>query len=435
MISTQTLQEKNSQEIPEAFLLVSRKGNGWGREIGEFLTLGRNPGCQYSLSDPSVSGRHARIERKENGYFLRDLQSRNGTYLNGVKVLEAFLAEGDRIQIGKTQLKFSFSRTACEDLPELHSKNKMWARTLEQLDHLSQSDLPLLILGPSGTGKEVLAQTLHQRSFRRSSPLISVNCSALSESLIESELFGHSKGSFTGATGDRKGAFEAARGGTLFLDEVGDLPLSLQPKLLRALENKEIRPVGKDENIRTDVRILAATHHNLREKVLRGDFRLDLYYRLNVLQIKVPALKERPEDIDDLLHFFCRKFGISFSISAKDILKKYDWPGNVRELKNLVAKAKTLYGAEVLSEDQVYPLLDILHTSEEDPGIPSGGKEVFSGRVLKELEYELIKKRLAANGGNQRQTALDLGIPKSTLHDRIRAYKIKLPPGRPRVLK
>ncbi|WP_374032992.1 sigma 54-interacting transcriptional regulator [Bdellovibrio bacteriovorus] len=195
----------------------------------------------------------------------------------------------------------------------IKSRNEVWNEELQTLSNVAKTEFPVLILGPSGTGKDVIAQALHENSLRDKGPFVSVNCSALSETLIESELFGHVKGSFTGAINDRKGAFEAARGGTLFLDEIGDLSYSLQAKLLRALENNEIRPVGADRNVRTDVRIIAATHQNLSEKIREGLFRSDLYFRLNVVSVAPPALALRMEDFEELLYTFARKMRVRFS--------------------------------------------------------------------------------------------------------------------------
>lgn len=430
MNTTQTLHMNLATNAPENAFLHQPENGAWGKEIGDFFTLGRDPSCQHSLSDPSVSSRHARIERKEKFYILRDLRSRNGTFLNGALILEARLKEGDRIQLGNTHFYFSYKRNIFDQGPQLCSHNKKWAKVITQLPNLAQSDLPVLVLGPSGTGKELLCQFLHENSPRKCGPFISVNCSALGESLIESELFGHTKGSFTGATENRKGAFESARGGTLFLDEVGDLPLALQPKLLRALENKEVRPVGSDQTIKTDIRIVAATHHDLRQKVIQGDFRLDLYYRLNVLQIKAPALKERLEDFESLLMQFCKEHHISFKKEVIELLKKKEWKGNIRELKNFVAKAKALCGEEVSSYEQLNSILEAdpleTQTTQNNNIIDFENKPQVQSSLIKELEYELIKKRLIANKGNQRQTALDLGLPKSTLHDRIKAYGIKI---------
>ena len=239
-------------------------------EIGEFLTLGREASNHILIDDAFTSARHTRIERKTNGFLLRDLRSRNGTFLNGAHIFEAMLSDGDRIRLGETDLIFTCEEQTDTNPLTLQSRNPAWNLQLEKLPNIAQAPFPVLLTGPSGTGKDIVAQFIHRLSTRKNGPFVSVNCSALSESLVESELFGHVRGSFTGATSDRKGAFEAARGGTLFLDEIGDLPLSLQPKLLRALENNQIRPVGSDKPLQTDVRIVAATHHDLKKTGVRG---------------------------------------------------------------------------------------------------------------------------------------------------------------------
>jgi DNA-binding NtrC family response regulator len=389
-------------------------------ELGEFLTLGRDPENHVVVADDFASGRHARIERKTQGFLLRDLRSRNGTFLNGARIFEAQLSDGDRVRIGNTDMQFSWQRNA-GPASEMASKNPQWSAQLERLPNIAQSQFPVLLTGPSGTGKDVLAQAIHRLSTRKDGPFVSVNCSALSESLVESELFGHVKGSFTGATENRKGAFEAARGGTLFLDEIGDLPLSLQPKLLRALENSQIRPVGSDRSTETDVRIIAATHHDLKKLVFDERFRADLYFRLHVVQMQTPALKDRKEDFEDLIYGFARQMRVRFSFGAIQYLKAHDWPGNIRELKNVVARAKAFWGSEEITESAAAQLIDRL-PSQEGAAEPNAFKP--SRSVIKEIEAEMIKSRLIANRGNQRKTAVDLGMPKSTLHDRIKTYGI-----------
>lgn len=388
-------------------------------EVGEFLTAGREMGNHIVLDDPFVSLRHMRVERKPQGFLLRDLRSRNGTFVNGARVFEAQLNDGDRIRVGQTDLLFSWEREPESPELTLTSKNPSWKAQLDRLPGMAEAPFPILLTGPSGSGKDVVAQAIHRLSTRRAGQFVSVNCSALSESLVESELFGHVKGSFTGATGDRKGAFEAARGGTLFLDEIGDLSLSLQPKLLRALENRQIRPVGSDRTVDTDARIIAATHHDLKRLVYEERFRADLYFRLHVITVQTPPLAERMEDFEDLLYAFARQMRVRFSYAAIMRLKAHNWPGNIRELKNAISRAKAFIGANEVMENDVVHLIDLMPDAkpQSEPFRPSRS-------VIKEIELEMIKSRLIANRGNQRKTAVDLGMPKSTLHDRIKTYGI-----------
>ena len=398
---------------------LTRPG-GASYAIGDFFTVGRDLAAHLALNDPFASLRHARIEKRATGFVIRDLQSRNGTFVNGSRITEATLSANDRIRFGESV--FVFSEAATNQVA-MTSRNSEWNEQLKRLPAFAATDFPILVNGPSGAGKELIARALHDGSTRASGPFVSINCSALSENLIESELFGHVKGSFTGAVTDRRGAFETARGGTLFLDEIGDLPLSLQPKLLRAIENREIRPVGADRAIETDVRIVAATHKNMLTAIRLERFREDLYYRLNVCQIKVPSLKEHIEDFEDLLYKFAKQFRVRFSHSAIQALKDHPWPGNIRELKNLVARASAYYpGKNIQPED----LAAILEANGIGPEVhfvsePSGSR---NNSIIKEIEKEMILRRLVANRGNQRRTALELGIPKSTLHDLIKAYSI-----------
>ena len=390
-------------------------------ELDEFSIIGRDYNCQICMDDPFLSQRHARIFKKMDKYFIQDLRSSNGTMVNGTRIVEAELKDKDRISLGEQDLIFTIEREDKETQLTLTSKNEKWNQRLQKLPTMAQTDFPILITGPSGTGKEVLARLIHRYSARNFGPFVSVNCSALSENLVESELFGHVKGSFTGAENNRKGAFESARNGTLFLDEIGDLPMSLQPKLLRALENCEIKPVGSDRSIKTDVRIVAATHNTLKDKVAQGKFREDLYYRLNVVNLSPPSLKNRMEDFESLLYHFGKMYRISFSTKAIQALKGYDWPGNVRELKNFVARASALHSKEQVQEVDLDGLLD--KSSSRVSSIESFITEKMS---LKEIEKEIICRALIKNRGNQRKSAEDLGLPKSTLNDRIRSFKIDI---------
>lgn len=393
--------------------------------LGDILTLGRDSTWPGSQGDARILDRHARVERKDEGYLIRDLRSPQGTFVNGTKINEAWLQDGDEIRIGSYSCVF-FSRTRepAQNLG-ISSKCPDWSAQLEKLIGVARCPYPVLLLGPSGTGKEILAEKLHHHSSRQQGPFVRVNCSALTETLVESELFGHVKGSFTGAIADRKGAFESARGGTLFLDEVGDLPYGLQAKLLRALENNEIRPVGSDRTVQTDVRIVAATHQNLLEKIHTGEFRTDLYYRLNVVNIQPPALSERMDDFEDLLYSFAKQMRVRFSHGAIQKMKKHKWPGNIRELKNTVARASAFFPRMLVEEKHIDQILDTslvnLNPSSLSLATPA---PVGTLPVIKEIERQMIIKRLIANQGNQRRTAQDLGLPKSTLHDRLKAYQI-----------
>lgn len=383
-------------------------------EIGDFYTFGRNPSNHMILSDPFVSQRHARIEKRGSQFVLKDLRSSNGTLLNETPIIEATLNVNDRIRIGETQFIFSSHKKDETELPK--TKNAEWKKQVDKIPAFASTDHTVLIIGPSGSGKEVIANLIHKLSPRKSGPFVAINCSALSEQLIESELFGHIKGSFTGAATDRKGAFEEARGGTLFLDEIGDLPINLQPKLLRALENQEIRPVGSDKTIRTQVRVLAATHKNLYEKLLKKEFREDLYHRLNVCRISPPSLVDRIEDFDSIIYSMAKENRVRFSFATIEKLKDHPWPGNIRELKNVVSRAAAYFPGEQIEPAHLEQIVD--------PVQNPNAALIENLPPLKELERELIIKNLEKHNGNQRKAAEELKMPKSTLHDKIKAYAI-----------
>ncbi len=388
--------------------------------LNNFLTIGKALDNDLVLDGDDIANVHARIERKGDQYRIFDLNSSSGTFVNGTKVKEAVLKIGDKISLGH----FGFDVESKDEV--LKSRSPHWQAQLAKIPTFAKTDLPVLLLGPSGVGKEVLSRCIHFKSQRMTGPLVTVNCSALTESLAESELFGHVKGSFTGATQDRKGAFETAKYGTLVLDEIGDLPITLQPKLLRALDNKEIKPVGSDETIVTNVRIIACTHQDLKAKVEAGQFRLDLFYRLNIVQINIPPLQERMEDFEEILLSLCKEQRLRVHPNAIHELKNHSWPGNIRELKNLVLRLKAIHGDDYVKRDDISEVLEIKTYKSELCGtvdIPTrrGSKR---SNLIREIERQVIVKQLLINGGNQRQTAMDLGMPKSTLSDKIKAYKV-----------
>ena len=413
---TEKIKECHRPKTP-AFLYWKKKACMRQMEIKDFLSIGRENSNLLVLDDHFVSRIHARIEKKteKKCYLLRDMNSQNGVFLNGSRVQTALLNHNDTIQIGKTQFTFSFERYNHKWKMLSQSYNKKWNETLSRIPHIALSDAPVLILGPSGSGKELIAHKIHNNSKRSQASLVSINCSALTESLVESELFGHKKGSYTGSVGHRKGAFLTAHQGTLFMDEIGDLPLQLQPKLLRAIEYKEIKPIGSDLPFKTDVRIISATHQDLKEKAMNDEFRKDLYFRLNVVTITVPALRDRMEDFDQFLQYFCLIHGVTFSSKAVQLLKSYHWPGNIRELKNMVERVKALFPSEILDKDKALAVLDMMEIEHKEKEQP-----------LWLIEKNSIIRALEMFNGNQKKAATMLEIPRSSLYDKIKAYKIRL---------
>jgi len=395
--------------------------------LTDFAYIGSDVNCTIQIPQENAESKHARIEVKEKKLYIKDMRTQSGTLVNGAQILEAILKDGDLITIGKHDFVVHDLEVIKKNFP-MKSRYEYWDNQLKNLSSVAATKHPILLLGPSGSGKDIIAQALHQSSPQNKAPFLSVNCSALTETLIESELFGHTKGSFTGAIADRKGAFESARSGTLFLDEIGDLPYGLQAKLLRALENNEIRPVGSDRIVKTNVRIIAATHQNLYQKIREGAFRSDLFYRLNVITVEVPSLKERIEDFEDLIYQFARQMKVRFSHNALLLLKKHEWPGNIRELKNVVARASALYPKLYIEEKHVDLLLNKKERLAHAPtGITYASvTDMQQLSVIKEIEKQMILKRLEVNHGNQKRTAIDLGMPKSTLHDRIKNYNISV---------
>ncbi len=306
----------------------------------------------------------------------------------------------------------------------------------ETIKKVAATDSTVLITGPSGTGKELVAKAIHQFSLRKTQRQISINCGAIPADLLESELFGHMKGSFTGAISDRKGRFEMANKSTIFLDEIGDMPQLLQVKLLRVLQSRQVEPVGSSSSIDVNVRILAATHRDLELEVKNGKFREDLFYRLNVIPIKIPSLNSRKEDIPLLVAYFIDKFGsadksnvITFSEKAFELLLTYDWPGNVRELENVIERLIILRGgSEILPEDlpaKIFrhnPLVtDHYKTIFE---LPEAGVDIK--QVLSDIEDSLILQALTYTDGNKNQASKLLALNRTTLIEKMKKKSINL---------
>jgi two-component system response regulator HydG len=306
--------------------------------------------------------------------------------------------------------------------PQMHE-------VIDRLKRIAPNNASVLIQGETGTGKELVAQAIHQNSPRKSKPFVALNCAALSENILESELFGHVKGAFTDASFDRVGKFEYANGGTLFLDEVGDMPMATQIKLLRVLESGEITRVGSNEPIKVNVRIISATNRNLEEAIAVGSFRRDLYYRLKVITIHLPRLADRAQDIPLLIEAFIKQFSArhnktikSISTAARRRLMAYDWPGNVRQLRNVIESMVVVDYDEVLDLDD---LPAELGGPDESAGEPSGGSlSGLVGKPLDEVERLFIAETLRFAGGNREEAAKMLGIGERTLYRKIKEYSL-----------
>lgn len=408
-----------------------------GADAGRTLRLDHDPVSIGSLSDNSlvladrtVSRRHALILRQQNGYLLRDLGSTNGTSVNGVPVKEAYLPPDALLAFGATQVRFGLEAERVEVRPsaahrfgDLLGQSPRMREVFGVLERVAPTGVTVLVRGETGTGKELVARALHAGSTRRDGPFVVFDCGAVPPSLIESELFGHERGAFTGATASRAGAVEQAHRGTLLLDEVGELSPDLQPKLLRVLETREVKRVGGSRTARVDIRVVAATHRDLPAEVRAGRFREDLYFRVAVVSVALPSLRERPEDIALLADHFLRTLSGELGIPAPppltpDALARltsHSWPGNVRELRNVLEAALAMGGGRpITAADLAFP------------GAPASSPPPAPGASsLADVERATILETLRATGGNRKRAARILGIAVSTLHEKIKRYGIK----------
>jgi DNA-binding NtrC family response regulator len=385
-------------------------------ELHDGVNIGANPANHVSLDDRFVSGFHCRVFEATGRWRVKDLGSTNGTYVDGLRVSEAELDVGARLKVGTHELRvedLAMARTA-PSLPGVVTRDPALSPVLELLRRAAPSMLPVMILGESGTGKEVAAHAVHELSLRSAGPFVPLNCGAISRELAEAELFGHEKGSFTGAVTSAPGAFGAADGGTLFLDEIGDLPLNLQVKLLRALEAGEVKPVGAARPRPIDVRVVCATHQDLRAKVTDGTFREDLYYRLRGVTVELPPLRARPQDILPLAEHFLPPRR-TLSADARTALLGYSWPGNVRELRHVIQLGALLSESHVIRSSALHfegrPLCSpaVANRDVVDSAVE------LRGRTLGELEELAIRGALQRHRGNRHSAATELGIARSTL--------------------
>ena len=408
---------------------------------GEQLAVGSAPDNAVVLTDGTVSRHHARIEHAAAGLVLRDLGSRNGTFLDGNRVNEAFLYPGCRVRFGSTTVTVHTAGDALTAPADVDHFGGLYGRTLPMrqlfalLARVAPTESTVVLTGETGTGKEVAARAIHEGSARAAGPFVVLDGSAVDRELVSAELFGHEVGAFTGAATARPGAFEQAKGGTLFIDEVGELPLDLQAKLLRALEAREVRRLGGTKTVKLDCRVIAATHRNLKLMVRQAAFREDLYYRLAQVVVTLPPLRDRREDIPLLVERFLAPRRAAWDAVAA--LSRMELRGNVRELKNLVDRARALAaGPEITAQhlevslaalDQASrPAIPLYQPPPEPP--PASEKEaVVAPASLEDAERDVIENALKACGFHRERAAEKLGISLPTLRERIRRYGIAVP--------
>jgi len=403
---------------------------------GTTCAIGSHAGNEIAIDDPSISRSHCELRVDQGNVKVYDLDSTNGTTLDGVRICSAFVRDGSVIQLGRSS---SLRITLGSDTNQIALSPRTQFGNLvgtswpmracfALLERAASSDITLLLEGESGTGKEGAAEAVHRGSARARGPFIVVDCGAISGNLLESELFGHEKGSFTGATDRRIGAFEAATGGTIFLDELGELPAELQPKLLRVLERREIRRVGSNAMAPVDVRIVAATNRDLRAEVNAGRFRSDLYFRLAVMRVQLPPLRQRPDDLAVLAERIVASLGVAPDVARRltspmfvASLSRGAWPGNVRELRNYLERAAVLDDLEHLAGASASAAPEAAAESAD----ASQPYQQARDRVLAEFERRYVEQLLRAHHGNVSAAARASGIDRTYLHRLMRRHGLR----------
>ncbi len=393
----------------------------------ETFTVGKDAGNDLVLNDKFISGRHLKVTRHEAGFLLSDRQSTNGTWLGNARIYEVEVPLFTMLRIGESELVLEPQGGDVRSgvYQGIIGNDPSVRQLAELIERVAPSTAAVAIFGESGTGKELVARAVHARSSRNEHAFIPVNCAAISKELIESELFGHEKGAFTGAANARKGAFEEADGGTLFLDEIGELPLDLQAKMLRALESGEIKRVGASKPINVDVRIVAATNRDLLGATRQGAFREDLYYRLCVIPLHLPPLRSRMSDLANLSDHFLKQFSpkgqpVRLTPAATQKLESHTWPGNIRELRNVIHRALLLRkGAMIDSTDINF---DVRAKEDRDIAIPDFAPGTTLVQMLESVERRIVELYLQRFKDNRERVAKELGVARSTLFKRLKDW-------------
>ncbi|HSZ83925.1 MAG TPA: sigma 54-interacting transcriptional regulator [Polyangia bacterium] len=400
------------------------------------IRVGARRGADLVLTDTKVSRTHFEIRLDERGYRVRDLESTNGTFVSGLRVTDVYVPPGASIYVGDTRLRFDplddsveVALSSADRYGDMVGRSVVMRELFARLAAVAPTDATVLVTGETGTGKELVAEALHENSARKGGPFVVLDCGAIPANLMESETFGHERGAFTGATSARAGAFERANGGTLFLDEIGELPLEMQPKLLRALERREIRRVGGAKMSQVNIRVVAATNRDLAVEVNKGRFREDLFYRLAVAHLVVPPLRERRDDIPLLVEHILaglpegRERGPR--LETIELMKKHEWPGNVRELRNVIERA-VLFKQTVREPSVIAAAAPVVRdvgspdaASRDDLRIAVDPKvpfKVAKQDMIDEFERRYVRALLDAHGGNISAAARAAGIDRMSIH-------------------
>jgi DNA-binding NtrC family response regulator len=402
------------------------------------IRVGARRGADLTLADSKVSRTHFEIRLDAQGYRVRDLESTNGTYVGGLRINDVYIPPGSSIYVGDTRLRFDplddsveVALSSADRFGGMVGRSVVMRELFARLAAVAPTDATVLVTGETGTGKELVAEALHEQSARKSGPFVVLDCGAIPANLMESEAFGHERGAFTGATSAHAGAFERADGGTLFLDEIGELPLEMQPKLLRALERKEFRRVGGQKMLRANIRVVAATNRDLLVEVNKGRFREDLYYRLAVAHVAVPPLRERRDDVPLLVEHLVDQISAGLPEGRErgpraetiELMKRHDWPGNVRELRNVLERAVLFQqpmGAAAPSIIAPVPAAGGAAASggaelrvAVDPAVPF---KVAKQDMIDEFERRYVRALLDAHGGNISAAARAAGIDRMSIH-------------------
>ncbi len=417
------------------FRLTVVEGPGVGtvwESASDVCSLGSHPLNDFPLDDSTVSRFHCEVRIGPRGPQVKDLDSTNGVIVDGVQVVDGFLRGGSLLRLGRIVVRFDFSAENNRLQLSEHTRFGSLVGTsvamrgcFALLERAAARDVTVLLEGETGTGKSQAAQAIHEASARRDKPFVVVDCGAIPSNLLESELFGHEKGAFTGAVSRRAGAFEEAHGGTVFLDEIGELPSELQPKLLRVLENREIRRVGSNTYQPVDIRLIAATHRELRAEVNAGRFRSDLFFRLAVLRIPLPSLRQRPEDLPLLVERLLGSLGATpehtGALRTPEFISRLQqaaWPGNVRELRNYLERCLVFEDALALSEEEARSGGSL----EIDPTQPYADQR---RRVMDDFERRYLRALLEKHQGKVAQAAITAGVDRVHLYRLLRRHGIK----------